>query len=264
MEKVDFVVGEIARVGTEDFKNFVASREKDFEIELRLWIADGDEDVAGLCADGFRRELAFQVEVELIHFDVGDACLTGTALGNRKDDKQENGKCAAGHSGDGLGEQVNESNEEKDKCDEAEADGKLRAEDSEIERDLEFALARLGITKNENGEAVHRETPDDTKRIEVCKERDITAAQENGDDLQRDNDVDDAIAGAETRMWLAEPGAEHAIFRDTVENTIPAQDGGGNGAGENESSNDDDKSMKDEAGNVRALKVHGQAANQIL
>ena len=65
-------------------------------------------------------------------------------------------------------------------------------------------------------------------------------------------------------MWLTEPGAEHAVFRDTVENTVRAQDGGVNGAGENESSNDHDKSMKDEAGNVRALKVHGQAANQIL
>ena len=227
-------------------------------------IADWDEDVAGFCADRFRCELAFQVEVELIHFDVGDACFTGTALGNRKDDKQENGKRTAGHSGDGLGKQVNESNEEKYKSDETEADGKLRAEDSEIERDLEFALARLGITKNENGEAVHRETPDDAKRVEVCKERDIASAQENGDDLQRDDDVDDAIAGAETRMWLTEPGAEHAVFRDTVENTVRAQDGGVNGAGENESSNDHDKSMKDEAGNVRALKVHGQAANQIL
>src|SRR5438477_3554927 len=40
VEEVDFVGGEIRRVGTKDFKNFVASREMDFEIELRLGIAE--------------------------------------------------------------------------------------------------------------------------------------------------------------------------------------------------------------------------------
>ena len=51
VEKIDFVGGEIRRMGAEDFKNFVASREMDFEIELRLGLAEalpGFTDLAGL------------------------------------------------------------------------------------------------------------------------------------------------------------------------------------------------------------------------
>jgi len=51
VQEIDFVGGEVRRVGTEDFKNLVASREMDFEVELRLGIGKvfpGFADLAGL------------------------------------------------------------------------------------------------------------------------------------------------------------------------------------------------------------------------
>ena len=51
MQEIDFVGGEIGRMGTEDFENFISGRHVNFEIELRLGIAEafpGFANLAGL------------------------------------------------------------------------------------------------------------------------------------------------------------------------------------------------------------------------
>ena len=58
MQKIDFVGGEIRCVGTEDFENFVASREMDFKIELRLGVAETFPSFANLASLLFALPLA--------------------------------------------------------------------------------------------------------------------------------------------------------------------------------------------------------------
>jgi len=58
-------------------------------VEIKL-IADGNEDVAGLRADGLRSEFAFNFEIELIHLNVGGAGRTGATFGNGENDKEKN------------------------------------------------------------------------------------------------------------------------------------------------------------------------------
>src|SRR5882672_3709643 len=180
-------------------------------VEIKL-IADGNENVAGLGADGFGSEFAFNFEIELIHLNVGSAGRTRAALRDGENDKEKNGKCAARHRRDGLCEEVDDSNGEEGERDESKAERKLHAVDREVERDLKIAMAGLGVTEDENGEAIHGERPDDTESIKVCEEGDVAAADNDGDDLQNDDDVDDAVAGAEFRMRLAEPFAEDAVL----------------------------------------------------
>ena len=71
------------------------------EIEV---VAYGNEDVAGPRANGFRSQLGFQLEVELVHLHVRGAASVGATLGDREDDEEQNGEGAARHGGHRLGE----------------------------------------------------------------------------------------------------------------------------------------------------------------
>ncbi|SRR5260221_2118097 len=184
-------------------------------VEIKL-IADGDEDIAGLGADGFRSEFAFDFEIELIHLDVRGAGRTRAAFGDGEDDEEKNGESAASHGGDGLCEEVDDGDGEQGQRNEGETERKLNAVDREVQRNLKIAVAGLGVTEDENGEAIHGEGPDDAESVEVREKGDVAAADNNGEDLQKDDDVDNAIAGAEFRVGLAEPFAENTVFGDAV------------------------------------------------
>src|SRR5205823_13401539 len=113
-------------------------------------------------------------------------------------------------------------------------DRDLHSANLEIERNLEFTLARTGVPKHQDGQAVHRETPNHTERVEVRQESDIAMADQNRKNLQCNNDVDDAIARAELRVGLAEPFAQHAILGNAVEHAVGPNNRGINCARENE------------------------------
>jgi len=89
-------------------------------VEIKL-IADGNEDVAGLGADSFRSKFAFNFEIELIHLNVGGAGRTRAALRDGENDEEKNGKCAASHRRDRLGEQVDDGNGEQGERDQCKA-----------------------------------------------------------------------------------------------------------------------------------------------
>ena len=142
--------------------------------------------------------------------------MVAATFGNGEHDVEQDRESAAGHRGDRLGEEVDESDQEERQGDEAEADGNLHAADAQIERHLEFALAGAGVAKHQHGEAVHRETPDHPEGVQVGEESDIAAADDDGGDLQNNDDVDDAIAGAETLDAAGETtrSARHLRKRD--------------------------------------------------
>src|SRR3984957_1571547 len=232
-------------------------------IEIEV-IADRHEDVAGTRADRFGTQFTFELEVELVHLDMRHAAIAATPLGDGEYDVQQDGESAARHRRNRLGEKVHDRDEEEDQRDDAQADGNLNAADAQIERHLEFALAGIRVTKHENGEAVHREAPNHTKRIQVGEEGDVAAADDDCGDLQDDDDVDDAIAGAEFRMRLAEPFTEHAVFGDAIEHAVGADDRGIDRTGENQRADDDDEAVEDQAGDERPGEVHRKAADQVF
>src|SRR6185437_15156237 len=195
-----------------------------------------------------------------IHLDVSDAAIAAATLGDGEYDVKQDREDAAGHRRDGLGEEVDDGDEEEGQRDDAEADGNLHTADAQIERHLKFALAGIGVTQDENGEAVHREAPDHAEGVEVGEEGDVAAADNDRRDLQDDDDVDDAIAGAEFGVRLAKPLAEDAVFGNAIEDAIGANDRGVDGASENQRADDDDEAVKDQAGNERPGKIHREAA----
>src|SRR6266436_6356242 len=163
------------------------------------------------------------------------AAAFATAFRNREHDVEEDGKSAAGHRGDRLGEQVYDGDQEQRQRDEPEPNRYLHAANREIKRDLKFSLAWTGVAENEDGEPIHRKTPDHTERVEVREESHITVADDDGDDLERHDDVDE-IAGTEAPVRSAKPCAEHSVWGDAIQHTARADDCGVDVARQNKGS----------------------------
>src|SRR5438045_5666004 len=69
-------------------------------------IADGDQNISRLRADGFRCQLSFQFQVELVHFHAGYAGMMTATFGNRETDVQQNGKNSSGHGRNLIGKKI--------------------------------------------------------------------------------------------------------------------------------------------------------------
>src|ERR1700687_380301 len=229
-------------------------------IEIEM-VADRNNDIARARAYGLESQLGFQLEVELVHFDVRNATASGTPLGNRKHNVKQNRESAASHGGHRLGEQVDYRNQKKGQGEQTEPDGNLHPEDAGIEGNLELALAGPGVTEHQNRQTVHGETPNHAEGVEVREEGDIATADYYGENLQNDDDIDNAIAGAEAGMRLAKPGTEHAILGNAIQHSVGADDSGVHRASKNQRTYHDHESVKDQAGIQRAFEVHGQAAD---
>src|SRR5882762_6842084 len=169
-------------------------------------IADRHQDIPWPRTNRFRAQLAFQLEIELIHFHMSDPAVSGAALGNGEHDVQDYRKGTAGHGGYRLGEQVRYRNQEQ---------------------------------RERNQSETHR-------------------------NLHAYDDVDNSIAGPKARMRLPKPFRQHAIFRNAIQYAVGTDDRSVHCPGENERTYDHDKSVKDQAGNRRSFKVHGQAADKVL
>src|ERR1700693_1316756 len=196
-------------------------------------VADRHENISWACTDAFGGQLAFEGEIELIHFNTRGIVVVAATLRNSEYDVQQYRESTASYGSYRVRKQVDESNQEQSKRDQTEANRNLYASDGEIERNLEIALAGAGVAKNEHGEAINRKAPDDSEGVEVGEKGHIAATDDDGYDLKKYDDVDDAVAGSKTRMRLAKPVAQYAIFRHAIEDAIRTNDGGVYGASKN-------------------------------
>ncbi len=88
-------------------------------------------------------------------------------------------------------------------------------------------------------------------------------AGHDGENLQADDHVDDAVAGAESLLRFLEPRCEDAVFDHAAEHAVGADDRGVHRPGQDESAHDDYEALKKQPQRIGADHVHGQAANQV-
>ena len=74
----------------------------------------------------------------------------------------------------------------------------------------------------------------------------------NGDDLQRDDGVDQPRGGAEPVMRMAEPVGQDAVFGDAIEHAVGTDDGGVDGAGQQQHAHQHHHAVKRQAQGERA------------
>ena len=87
---------------------------------------------------------------------------------------------------------------------------------------------------------------------------------DDGEQLQRGHHVDDAVAGAEFAVRLAEPVREHAIFGHAHQHAGRADDRGVDRAGEDQKADHHHKDAEDDAQRQRPDHVHGHAGDQVV
>src|ERR1022692_1677264 len=227
-------------------------------------VARRDQDIAGAQLHRFGAELGILRNIELVESRVRVRVLPGgDPLGDGEDSEENNAECDPCDGCQLLREQVNHSGREQYQRDREEADGDFDAPEVKVAWYLPLAIFRLGIAQHRNCERLEREAPDHAEGVQRSQQIYVAAAGNDGEDLQADDKIDDAVAGAELLLRLAEPGGEHAVFTHSVEYAVGAHDGGVDRAGKNENADQHDKTLKHQTQGVRTDHIHGQPANQV-
>ena len=107
------------------------------------------------------------------------------------------------------------------------------------------------------------EAPDHAEGIQRSQQVHIAAAGNDGEDLQADDHIDDAITGAKPPLRFLEPGGQDAVFHQPVEHAVGADDGGIDRARQNERAHNHHEALEDQPQGVGADNIHGQAADQV-
>src|SRR5580692_3086951 len=94
----------------------------------------------------------------------------------------------------------------------------------EIAGHLPLPIFWLGITQYQNCQRLQSKAPDHAEGVQSCQHINVASAKNNGQELQPDNQINDAIAGAESSLRLLEPVGEYAIFRHPVQDAVRAYD----------------------------------------
>ncbi len=79
----------------------------------------------------------------------------------------------------GLVNKIHHRHPEKHKRDQSKSKRNFYVSDFEIHRNPVLALAGMRVTQHEHREPLHRETPNHAKRIKVCEEVHLAAADDD-------------------------------------------------------------------------------------
>ncbi len=91
----------------------------------------------------------------------------------------------------------------------------------------------------------------------------VAARQNDRQQLQADDQVDDAVAGAEAVMRLLEPGGQHAVFGHAVQHAVGADDRRILRARQNQHADQHDKAVEEQLGPFGPTRYIGDAADQV-
>src|SRR5437868_5203135 len=190
-------------------------------------VTDGDQDVSRTDAYSFSVDCLLMQKLEvLLHLVLGFGMLALVdAFGDVEDEEERYGEDDACDRRDALGEQVDDGGRKQNQMHRGQAEWNLHSADPDVGRHLPAALAGELETQHQHSKAVEGETPDHAEGVRFTQGIDISPAGQDREQLQRYNQVDDAIAGTETPMRLAEPIGEHTVFRDSVQHSIRTDDG---------------------------------------
>ena len=109
---------------------------------------------------------------------------------------------------------------------------------------LVFLVVPL-IAQHQDAQGFEGEAPDHAESVGFAQQEDIAAAGENRQDLQHRHGVQHAVGGSEFLVRLAEPVEQDAVLGYAVQHAVDADQGGVDGAGQNQDSDDDDEDVED-------------------
>ena len=201
----------------------------------------------------------------LLHVLLGQGVLAPVdALGNGEDQEERAGKTQPGNRGDRLGEQIQDGGAEQHQKDGEQSHRNLVAGDGDVGRHFPAAFALVLDAQHQHGQAVEGEAPDHAEGVGLAQQVHVAAAHQDGEDLQNHDQVDDPVGGAESRMRLAEPVGENAVFRNAVENAVGTDDRGIDRARKDQEADHHHEGRGKQPQQQRAVLIHGEAGDQVV
>src|SRR5271166_1182535 len=185
-------------------------------------------------------------------------------FGEGEDREEDRRKNQAAHGGHRLGEQIHDRGGEQNHPDRGQSDGDLDPKQVKVGRHLPVAHSLVAVAQHQHGDGFEDETPDHAEGIRFTQGVDVAPADDDGEELQSNDEIDDAIGGAVALVRTTEPIGEHAVFRDAIEHAIRADDGGVDRARENQESDNHDEGAEGQAHDLRADHMHGEAGDQVV
>ena len=136
--------------------------------------------------------------------------------------------------------------------------------DAEIGRNFPAALAVILPAQNQHGQAIEGERPDNAEGVCLAEGDDVAPGHDDREHLQAEDQVDDAMAGAESGVGLAEPVGENTVLGHAHQHAGRADHGGIDGAGKDQESDDHHEDAEGDAPKHGADHVHGQSGDQVV
>ena len=146
------------------------------------------------------------------------------ALGLREDGEKHT---AENHTGDGgfvLGKQVHHRGDQQHCGNGHQAERNLNFADVQVAGHFPLPILRLGEAQYEHGDGLHGEAPDHAESVERGQHVYIAKTEEDRQQLQRHDQVNDAVTRSVAAMRLLKPTGEHTVFRHAIQNPIRADD----------------------------------------
>ena len=117
-------------------------------------------------------------------------------FGESEDREKDNRKNQAAHRGHRLGEEIHDGGGQQNHADRGQSDRDFDSEEMKIGRHFPVALAFIAVAQNQHGDGFEDEAPDHAESIGFTEGVDVAPADDDGEELQSDDEVDDAVGGA--------------------------------------------------------------------
>src|SRR5262249_13687072 len=145
-------------------------------------------------------------------------------LGNRKYSEEHDRENNAGNRSNLLCQEINDTQCDESERYQAETHGKFHTTDLEIKRHTEFSLAAVLVAKDHDGETFHRKAPHHTKRIRLSEEKDISAAEDDREELKTDDQVQNSMGSSEPPVRMTEPVRQDSVFGYSIQHSVRPHD----------------------------------------
>src|SRR5690348_7393328 len=226
-------------------------------------VRDRHQDIARPRSNPFRCNFFTGLQIELVKLA---ACCSapGMLLGKSEKDVKQKSKRNSGDGSDFLGEEVDNRGCKQRQRNQPKAKWKFQPLQPWVQWYTEFARSRPGEAEDQYAQTLHGETPDHSESIRFTEEDDVAAAEEYGQELQGDHQVDDPVGSPEARMRLPEPVRQNAVFRNAIKNSVGAYYGRVDRARKDHDPHEHHEAVEQQATRERSHHIHRQAADKVV
>ena len=167
--------------------------ERDLEVVERVVVSYRHEDRPGTHAKRLGRQLVAGKEVELIELRLCGRALLRRALRDGEHGEKDEREYDARDRRHLLGQQIRHAQRKQNDGNHGETDRDLRRTDLQVQRHAKVTFAWLLEAQHQDRQALQGKTPHHPERVRLAEDEDVSAAQEDRDELQADDQVQDAV-----------------------------------------------------------------------